>query len=210
MALNERILSVMAYFHLKQVNLAHLMQISQGNVSMLLKDKLNPGYESLANLCSALPELNPAWLLTGKGNMLISEQDNFVRLPIVGNIAAGIPMDAPEIEPLQYIPLDQASIGPPEHLICFRIYGDSMVPLVHHGDIAIINKEYFHTELDRTIAAIQINGENTLKQIVLDHSSHHLILMPLNCRKFDPLIFDLDSPDNITIIGVLSLIIRKF
>lgn len=205
-----RLRNIIAFFHLNQEKLAKLMQLSQGSVSMLLKNQTAPSFKSLSNLCRALPDLNPDYLLNGTGDLLRSDPSAISFLPIVGQIAAGPPVECKIIDPIKYIPWDIKSKGPSKHITCFQVSGDSMSPLILNNDIVIIKSNYTYNDLNNSIIAIRINTEITLKQLVLDKTNQSSILMPINTCRFNPIVLNKDTQDDIQIIGKMIHLIRSF
>lgn len=47
--------------------------LSNASISKVLKQGSTIGVDKLENILRAYPELNPTWLLTGKGDMLLTE-----------------------------------------------------------------------------------------------------------------------------------------
>lgn len=72
MSINDRILQISKREGLSIAAFARKIQIADQtvrSVSVLQRNK--PGYEFLANLVRAFEWLNPTWLLTGDGDMII-------------------------------------------------------------------------------------------------------------------------------------------
>jgi SOS-response transcriptional repressor LexA len=176
----------MVFYNLNQRNLAPKMGISTSALNQIINGKTSPGRSTISSLLDSFPELNPDCLLDGKGQMLRSLPADTFKLPIAGRIAAGAPTAINDLEPLRYITLDSSRHGPPTDLIAFMVEGDSMAPLITHQDIVVCSRRFDLSAIQNKIAAIRVNGENTLKLIVLNQPAHPLILMPLNCRSIDP------------------------
>lgn len=206
----DRIYQLLSLYQLNQTSLAKIMGISPGAVNQFMSEKTKPSVDSLSNLLIKYPELSSDWLILGIGTIYKSSSSNVINLPIVGQISAGEPLSIPDIEPLKFVTLDRTAIPTPDHLTCFQVSGDSMLPLIQHQDIIIISHIFDFHSLNNSICVIQIDGANTLKQIILNPTAKQTILMPLNSRIHHPIILDYDTPGNITILGKLVRLIRNF
>jgi repressor LexA len=123
-------------------------------------------------------------------------------IPILGNIAAGVPIWA-EQNLEGYLPVQSALFGGGE-LFALHIHGDSMTGAgIRNGDIAVIKM------MDRVengeIAAVLIEQEATLKRVYLRSKS--LVLKSEN-PVFKDLIYNIGKSDFIRILGRYQGIIR--
>ena len=98
-----------------------------------------------------------------------------VWIPVYGNIAAGIPIEAIEdIIDQEEITVEMANSG--EH-IALRVKGSSMEPRIVNGDVVIIRRQ--ETIENGEIAAVFVNGNDvTLKQIKFEDNG--IWLIPFN------------------------------
>lgn len=80
------------------------------------------------------------------------------RIPVLGRVAAGIPIDAIE-EIIDYEEVDDrlASLG---DLFCLRIKGNSMEPRICNGDVVIVHQQADVESGDTIIATI--NGDDAV------------------------------------------------
>lgn len=111
---------------------------------------------------------------------ILGRKIGYVRIPVYGNIAAGIPIEAitdydPEnADDWEEISEDLAKNG--AH-IALRIKGSSMEPRMRTGDVVIVRVQ---PDVENgEIAAVRVNGDEvTCKKI--SKSSEGLMLIPLN------------------------------
>lgn len=98
-----------------------------------------------------------------------------VWIPVYGNIAAGIPIEAIEdIIDQEEISADLAAAG---EYIALRVKGSSMEPRITEGDVVIIKRQ--ETIENGEIAAVLVNGNDvTLKQVKVEENG--LWLIPFN------------------------------
>jgi repressor LexA len=126
----------------------------------------------------------------------------FQSVPLVGSIAAGVPITA--IENIDgYIALDKELFGS-DNLFTLRVKGNSMREIgIVNGDIAVIQQQH-HAENGQIVAAI-IEGEATLKRFFRD--GNRIILHPENVD-FPDIVCSAD--DGVEIAGKLVGVIRRY
>jgi repressor LexA len=130
----------------------------------------------------------------------IRQQNNII--PILGNIAAGIPIWA-EQNFEDHLPIPPALFGGGE-LFALYVRGDSMTGAgIRNGDIAVIQRQ--DGVENGEIAAVLIEQEATLKRVYL--SSNSLVLKSEN-PAFDDLKYAKGKSDLIRILGRYQGIIR--
>lgn len=139
------------------------MQIGAGNgyIGKLIQKRGSVGSDIIENIFSAFPDLNPIWLLTGKGYM-INKSYKQIELPSVNNFAneeiaaygrskeKGIPlyeleasagivslfMDSKSEQPVDYIRIPNL----PKCDGAVYVAGDSMYPLLKTRDVVMYKK----------------------------------------------------------------------
>ena len=75
MDINERILAVGAGAGMNNIEFAQALGISQAVLSHLRAGRNKPGLELVLALLQRFPEINPEWMLFGKGEMKRPEQE---------------------------------------------------------------------------------------------------------------------------------------
>lgn len=106
-----------------------------------------------------------------------------VKIPLLGNIAAGQPIEAIEnVEDYVYISEDMARRGT---YFALKVKGNSMEPRIYEGDIAIIRHQ--GSVNSGEIAAVKVNGDDvTLKKV--EYVKDGVKLIGLN-PSFTPLFY---------------------
>ena len=129
----------------------------------------------------------------------IKESTDVVSIPLLGRIAAGVPILAEEhIE--DYIKLPKSML-PGGEIFALHVKGDSMIEKgINNGDIAIIKKQ--STANNGDIVAAMVEDEATLKVFKAVDKKIHLI--PAN-PAYKPLILG-----NVVILGKLVSLIRRY
>ena len=120
-----------------------------------------------------------------------------IRIPVLGDVAAGIPIDAIEdVVEWEEIPAELAEQG---QFFGLRIKGDSMEPRICEGDVVIVKKQEDADTGDIVIACV--NGDSATCKRLIKYPDQ-IVLMPLN-NKYDPIIFTMEDVKNtpLTIIG---------
>lgn len=128
--------------------------------------------------------------------------DNLVKVPLLGSIAAGQPIDRIElIEDVEYI---NKSVVRGQEAFCLRVKGDSMIgDNISEGDIVVCVRQKEVSSTD--IAVVAIEGETaTVKRIKCE--GNICILMPSNPR-LQPTIVD---SSKVEIIGKVVELRRRF
>lgn len=128
-----------------------------------------------------------------------------VRIPILGRVPAGIPIEAiTDVEGWEEIPQAMTTGG--REYFALRVTGDSMIPKYVDGDIIIVRIQPDCDSGQDCVA--YVNGyDATLKRIIKREGL--VILQPIN-PKYEPLIYAADDPVNpVTIAGVVVEIRRK-
>jgi len=94
----------------------------------------------------------------------ITKREELVKIPIVGTIAAGRPIEAIEILD-KTITISKKEISPNEKYYALRVQGDSMINEgIFDGDIVVIRKQATANN-GQTVVAIIDDNEATLKKI---------------------------------------------
>ncbi len=107
----------------------------------------------------------------------VIKRDELVKIPIVGTIAAGQPIEAIEV-PDSTVAISKKEIRPTEKHYALRVQGNSMVNEgIFDGDIVVIRKQEAADD-GQTIVAIIDDNEATLKKIYRE--KNRIRLQPAN------------------------------
>lgn len=86
-----------------------------------------------------------------------------IRIPVVGNVRAGIPIDAiEEILDHEEITPEMAASG---DYFGLQVKGDSMVPIIMEGDVVIVRQQE-DAECGETVIALINGDEATVKKLI--------------------------------------------
>jgi len=125
-----------------------------------------------------------------------------VEVPIIGQIAAGMPIDAYEGEHGTYpVPADLAGN---RQVFCLQVRGDSMIEsLISHGDILVVEKVHHASDGDTVVALLEDNVA-TVKKFFRDTERNLIRLQPAN-PNYDPI-----YTENVVIQGKVVGVFRRF
>lgn len=120
-----------------------------------------------------------------------------IRVPVLGNVAAGIPIEAIEnVIDYEEISEELAHTG---DFFALKIKGDSMEPRICNGDVVIVHKQNYAESGDLVI--VLVNGDSaTCKKLAKYPSGIRLI--PFN-QAYEPLFYSNEEIENkpVRIIG---------
>ncbi len=164
---------------LTQTEVANHIGISQNNYSYWENGKVKIDNDSLKKLADYF-NVSVDYIL---GIDETPVRGRGVKIPVYGEIAAGIPIEAIEdIIDFEEITPELAASG---EFLALSIKGDSMAPRIQNGDVVIIRRQENIENSD--IAAVMVNGDSaTLKRVKAD--SNGIWLLPLN-PAFDPIFY---------------------
>lgn len=105
-----------------------------------------------------------------------------LRIPILGHIAAGEPIQVEAIDPThaeEFVELAQGMLGSPENLFALKVRGDSMIDAsVLDGDIVILRHQ--ETALDGDMVAAWVEGDEETTLKYLFREGRQVRLQPAN------------------------------
>jgi repressor LexA len=140
---------------------------------------------------------------SARGIHLPEENVSAIRVPVLGNIAAGLPILAEENrEGWLTIGEEFSTRG---ELFALRVQGDSMI------DAHIMNGDYVVVRVQNTaergqIVAALIGEDATLKIYI--PQGNKVLLLPANAS-YDPIVFERNSPDRLLILGIAVGLVRR-
>ncbi len=135
-----------------------------------------------------------------------SPAEAFVKIPVLGLIPAGVPIEAVEdVMGYEEIPASYCAGG--EKYFALKLNGNSMYPEYHSGDVVILKQQdTCNTNED---CAVMINGgDATFKRVV--RQKNGIMLKPLNSN-YDTLFYTNDEIEQlpVRILGVFKELRRR-
>lgn len=125
------------------------------------------------------------------------------RIPLLGKVAAGRPIEAYSYD--DYLDIPRTMLRNPEKSFALKVAGDSMIEDgILNGDIIVVQKQPSAREGETIVASV--DNESTVKRFFLDRSSGQVELRPANSgmkSMFYP-------SEQVQVQGVVVGLIRKF
>lgn len=178
---------------LTQTEIAKMIYISQPAYSKYEMGTASPNPETLSKLAEVL-NVSVDYLV---GNDVPPERPGYIRIPVLGRVAAGIPIDAIE-EVIDWEDISAESAGDGEYF-GLQIKGQSMEPKISDGDVVIVRRQ---PDVDNgDIAVVLVNGNDaTVKKI--KKSPQGVVLIPSN-PAYEPMFYSNDEIESlpVTILG---------
>ncbi len=193
--------------NISQKELAAALNVSRSAVSMWETLAAEPDLETVAKL-SAYFGVSVDYILRNDQPQNTATDDTqkltAKRIPIVGRVPAGIPLEAIE-DIIGYEEIPQSWLDGGREYFATKVQGDSMYPKYLEGDIIIVRKQPTCDSGQDCI--VYVNGyDATLKKVII-LSDGGIQLTPINTMYPPKTYRDGDEP--ISIAGVVVEIRRK-
>lgn len=168
---NERLKTLRIQRKMTQSELAKKIYISQPAYSKYEVGTASPNPETLSKIADAL-DVSVDYLL---GSDSQPARPGYIRIPVLGRVAAGIPIDAIE-EVIDWEDISAEVSGDGEYF-GLQIKGHSMEPKISDGDVVIVRRQ---PDVDSgDIAVVLVNGDDaTVKKV--KKSPQGVTLIPSN------------------------------
>ncbi len=182
------------------VQKAAIQKYEKGTVKNIKRDSLI----KLAKYLDTTPEYLLGWDDTPQNANIVDESE-FVMIPVVGRVAAGLSCFA-ENNITDYEPVHKNSINSDEQYAFLRVVGDSMYPVFMEGDLVLVRCQ---TSVDSgSYGVVTIDGENgVVKRIV--YGKDFIELQSIN-PMYPPRRFTDEDVLRIRVFGLVKEIKRKF
>lgn len=171
MTIGDRIRQRREELHMSQDELARLLGYKSRSTIAKIEIGMNDVTQSKIMAFAVALHTTPQWLMNFETDSPVPRAKG-VRIPILGRVAAGIPIDAIEdIEDYEEIPQSMAKTG---EFFALRIAGKSMEPRIMEGDVVIVKKQPCVDSGD--VAVVLVNGDSaTVKQVTKSDAGIALI-----------------------------------
>lgn len=147
---------------LSQKEFGQKIGVAESTVSLYESNKRFPDADTLKKISSLFGVSIDYLLGNSPDTDLDPDSGRGVRIPVLGRVVAGIPLDAiEEVIDYEEIPKSMAATG---DYFALQVKGDSMLPTLKDGDVVIVKKQ--PTVNSGDIAIILVNGnEATVKEV---------------------------------------------
>ena len=193
--------------NINQRELSEYLKVAPSTISMYENGQREPNFEVLEVLADFFNvDMNYLLGKTDKTTKLIIDKPQGLKIPVLGTVAAGIPISAVE-DILDYEEVPQSWENQGE-FFGLRIKGDSMKPDINDGDTVIVRQQSTANNGDVVIALV--NGDDaTCKKF---EKLGNGIMLISNNSEYSPMYFSneevLTKP--VVIIGRVVELRRKF
>lgn len=179
---SQRLKELRKSIDITQVALAKKLFVSQQAVAKWEVGTASPNPDMLNNIASFF-NVTTDYLLGRTDEKKERPREKGVRIPVLGCVQAGIPIEAIEdIIDYEEIPESMAKNG---EYFALQVRGDSMEPKFSEGDVVIVRKQ--ESADDGDIAVVLVNGnEATVKKI--KRRMDGIMLIPNN-PSYDPMFY---------------------
>lgn len=174
--------------HMTQTDVANYIGLTQGAYSNWERGETKIDGVQLSRLAE-LFEVSVDYLL-GKTDI---PGNKYIRIPVLGRVAAGIPIDAIE-EVIDWEDISAEAAGDGEYF-GLQIKGHSMEPKISDGDVVIVRRQ---PDVDSgDIAVVLVNGDDaTVKRI--KKSPQGVTLIPSN-PAYEPMYYSNDEIESLPV-----------
>ena len=213
MNFGDRLVKARENLGFNQANFSEKIDLAAQSLARYEKNKVNPSMEFIAKLTDMF-NINSNWLLTGKGEMFISNDttknsDNYFIDLLNVRAGAGEGIYNYVIETVDTISLDKSFFRTPintNKIKGIQVDGDSMEPTLRDGDYVLIDENInFGTN---GIYAIQYGGQILIKR--LQFKMDGTILIISDNDKYDKeLINPKENQLPFQVLGIKILSIQK-
>jgi repressor LexA len=130
---------------------------------------------------------------------------NIVKIPVLGVIKAGTPIEAQE-DIIEYVDIPEEWTKGNKKYYGLKIQGDSMYPKYEENDIVIFEQTEDYIRANKKDCAVMVNGDDaTFKNVTITENG--ITLIPLNINNSDgyqPTFYDKEQIKNkpVRIIGI--------
>ena len=161
------------------------------------------GLSSVSTAHFHISNLKKAGYLENKARAIsISKKEPLVKIPLLGTIAAGEPIEA--VQEKETIAIPKSKIPLLSEVYALRVVGNSMIDKnINDGDIVLV-KQQETAENGQKVVALIDNHEVTLKKYYRERG--HIRLQPAN-KSMEPLIFRYGR--DVSIQGIVLDVIRE-
>ena len=200
----DRLCEAMSLSGLKPSEIVERTGINKGALSSYISGRYKAKQDNLYLLSKVLNVSEP-WLMgldvprERVPDKLRVARKSPVLIPVLGRIAAGIPLDAvTDVLDYEEIPAEVAATGT---FFALKVRGESMLPRLYDGDVVIVRQQSDIESGD--IAVVLVNGTDaTLKQVIKQQNG---ILL----QAYNPVVFPTIFYSNDDIVNLPILILGK-
>lgn len=182
MTVGERLKALREKLDISQVDFADKINVSKQTLYKYENNIITNIPSDKIEAAAKIGNVSPAFLMGWDSTNFIKNQSGVI-IPVLGRVAAGIPIEAVEnIIDTEEISQELARTG---EFFGLQIHGDSMEPRMYEGDVVIVRQQDDAENGDIVIALI--NGSDATCKRLMKYAGG-INLISLN-SKYDPMTF---------------------
>ena len=210
----ERLYQYLDYKCLKPTALEKEIGLSNGYLGNQRKRNADMGEGAFNKIIDYCRDINPVWLLTGKGDMI--NEDNTIKEMLSNNPSIGVPyfdvdfaagfgdMDNDQT----IVPTNNIVFAPFRDATCWcNVTGHSMEPRINHGDIIALKECTINDIQYGEIYAVVLDTFRTIKILRKSPDPEKFLFVPIN-NDYD--VQEFDKSRILKIYGVMGAISKFF
>ena len=159
--------------NLTQDDLGKILNVSGRTISSWEINRTEPNMGMINKMCKAFKCL-PSDIIIGDSYQ--SKPISGVRIPVLGRVQAGVPIEAVQ-EIIDYEEISEA-LSESGEFFALMVRGESMEPKFTHGDVVIVKKQ--GSVENGQIGIVIVNGQDATIKKVMKHDEGGLSLISLN------------------------------
>ena len=200
-----RLKIALANKNMKPSVLAYRLGVDRSTISNYLNGRYKAKSDMVKKISDIL-DVSQDWL-NGFDDVLVTTPNSAKKIPVLGYVAAGIPIEA-ITEVLDYEEISPEMVKDGSEYFALQIKGDSMEPRITDGDVVIVRKQ--STIDSGQIGIVCVNGDDaTCKKVMKQPGG--ILLQPIN-PSYTPVFYSAEQIQEIpiTIVGRVVELRAKF
>ena len=167
--------------NISQNKLSEMVGVNQTTIGRWESNEITPSIDNVEEIARVLNVNLPDLLikdLSFDNAYMVELDDDIIKIPVLGTIKAGIPIEAQE-EIIDYVEIPKKWTLGGKKFYGLKISGDSMFPKYQEDDIVIFEQCEDKEQYNNKDCAVMVNGDDaTFKQVLLNDNG--IILRPYN------------------------------
>lgn len=175
---------------ISQNKLASLVGVNQTTIARWEAEDIKPSIDNVEQIAEALNVSLPELLISDlrfDNAQSIDINDNMTKIPVLGVIKAGIPIEAQQ-DILEYIEIPKSWLRGGKEFYGLKISGDSMFPKYNEDDIVVFEKCNDFEMANNKDCAVMVNGDDATFKKVLK-SELGITLVPYNTGAYEIMMY---------------------
>ena len=204
--IGSRIKEIRARKNISLDDIASEIGVAKSTIQRYENGKINKIKLPVVHAIAIALNVNPAWLVGKADSPDVVLNNQPVRIPVLGRVAAGIPITATE-EIIDWEEVEPGMVADGEYF-ALQIRGDSMEPRICNGDVVIVRQQSSADDGDVVIALV--NGDDAIcKRLKIYQDG---IALVSNNPAYSPLYFSKEEMEEtpVVILGKVKELRGKF